>query len=776
MKQPTLRLLFFSFSILLSSISFAQNIATISGYLTDQSSGEALIFANIYIKNTTTGVTTNEYGFYSIDIPPSEEVVLVYSYIGYELLEKTVQEATDKTLNVALSAQGAMLETVEVVAEKVTTEEEEIQSTQMSTVTLPVEEIKTIPNIGGEVDIIKVVQLLPGVTKGGEGSTGMFVRGGDADQNLVLLDEATVYNISHLFGFFSVFNPDAIKDISLIKGAFPGNYGGRLSSVLDIRMKEGNNQQFHGEGGIGLLSSRLTLQGPILKNKASFLLSGRRTYVDQVMKAVGIALPYYFYDFNAKLNYTISDKDRLFFSSYFGDDVLAFDQEDLENNGGGEEEEEDLGLNFGFNLGNFTQTLRWNHIYNPKLFSNFSLIHTSFNYDIEGDFLDNSVLVKSEIRDFGGKFDFTKYQSEKTKYKFGMHLIYHRFRPNIVSASGEITDFIRDRKGVVQGTLESALYGNAEFEVNDKLKTNIGLRLSGANAKNKFYFNVEPRVAATYVMSKRHSFKASYSRMTQYMHLVSSSTVALPTDLWYPVSEGVKPQSSDQIAIAYERYLPKADVKLSVEAYYKWMRNLIEYREGSNLILNDNFENLLLQGKGQAYGLEFLLRRSKGRFNGWLAYSLSWSHRDFDELNGGKRFWAKYDRRHTFSAVLNYNITRRMTFSAVWEYISGARFTPLVAQYLYPNASLSNIEIIPIYTERNKLKLSNTHRLDVNLVFRNKTSRKFKSEFHIGAYNLYNRAMPFRVSVVLDEETGGLKYEQPGLFGFIPSIAWNFQF
>ncbi len=753
-----------------------QEKITISGYLTDITSGEALLFGNISIKNTTIGGNSNEYGFYSLDIPKGETVTIIFSYLGYNNVEMDLNETAPRTINVKLDPEGTILNEIEIVAKKSNSQREEVSSTQTSSINIPISQIKTIPSLGGEVDIIKVVQLMPGVAKGGEGGTGMFVRGGDADQNLVLLDEATVYNIGHLFGFFSVFNPDALKDLSLLKGGFPAQYGGRLSAVLDVRMKEGNNQKFHAEGGIGLLSSRLTLEAPIIKDKASILISGRRTYIDQVFKTVGVKLPYYFYDLNAKINYKISDTDRLFFSSYFGDDVLSFDETDINDDDVEIEGEDDLDLNFGFKLGNFTQTLRWNHIYHPKLFSNLSLIHTTFNYDINGRVGDNSVLVSSEIRDLGVKMDFANYRSEKTKIRFGADMTLHQFRPNILSAKGNIAEFIDQKEGDKLKTLEIALYGNYEFQAYEKLKLSTGLRLSSSAVKNKFYANPEPRAAANYKLNENQSFKLSYSRMSQYMHRVSSSTIALPTDLWYPISENVKPQSSNQVTLGYVQYFEKPNLSFTLEGYFKTMKNLIEYKEGSNLILNDNFESLLLQGTGKSWGAEMLLRRQSGRFNGWLAYTLSWSNRHFDQLNEGKTFYAKYDRRHNLAFVGNWEITKRLTFSAVWEFASGARFTPLQAQFLFPNASLTSIDLIPVYSKRNEFRMSSSHRLDVNLVIKNKRHKKFKSEWHIGAYNAYNRATPYSIRVQLDEETGELKYVQPGLFGFIPSIAYNFSF
>jgi len=765
-----MRTLYLLVAVLLPLCTWAQSSATLSGYLSDAESGEILRYATIFVKGKSLGARSNEYGFYSFQVPTGTPLEVIYSYVGYYKVDTTFSLSTDTRLDVMLSAEDNLVEEVEIVANRA---KEDLSSTRMSSVTMPIEQVKRLPSIGGEVDIMKVVQLLPGVSKGGEGGTGLFVRGGDADQNLVMLDEATVYNVGHLFGFFSVFNPDAISDMTLIKGGFPAQYGGRLSSVLDIRMKEGNKEKFHGQGGIGLLSSRLTIEGPIIKDKASFLIAGRRTYIDQVFSLANIDLPYYFYDLNAKVNFTLSDKDRIFVSSYFGDDVLAFDASDISVE---DDSLQSAGLGFGFGLGNFTQTIRWNHIYSSRLFSNISLIHTSFRYDISGRFLNNSILVESSIRDLGAKLDYSWYEGDHLTVRYGLHVINHRFRPNILSTQGDISELVNSREGEIQSTLEIAGYGNVEYVVSPKLKVSGGFRLSGAFVENRAYVGPEPRLASTFRISEFQALKASYSRMYQYMHLVSSSTVALPTDLWYPVSERVKPQSSDQVAIGYEQYWEKPDLQLVVEAYYKWMRNLIEYREGSNLILNDNFEDLLLQGDGHAYGGEVLLRRNQGRINGWIAYTLSFARRQFEELNEGRPFWARYDRRHVLSLVANWELTERIALAGIWEYSSGPRFTPIVAQYFFPNAALSDIELIPLYTERNAIRLSASHRLDLNIVIKNKPHKRFRTEWYIGGYNIYNRAAPYRINVRVDEQTGELIYEQPGLFGFIPSIAYNFSF
>lgn len=752
--------------------AFAQS-TTVSGTLSDQSTGEALIFASVYVKGTSIGVTTNEYGFFSITVPHTEidgeEFIVAASYLGYDTQEFAVPKVDSYRLDPKLAVETETFEAAEVVASK-TKQEEELNSTQMSAVSIPMKEIANIPSIGGETDIIKVMQLLPGVQKGGEGGTGMFVRGGDADQNLVLLDEATVYNIGHLFGFFSVFNSDAINEMTMIKGAFPAQYGGRLSSIMDIRMKEGHMNEFHGKGGIGLLSSRIAIEAPIIKDRASFLISGRRTYIDQVFKAVGQELPYYFYDLNAKVNYKVDDRNRLYFSNYLGDDVLAFD--------GSDEESEDL-FGFGFRLGNLTNTLRWNRLINDQVFSNISLIHTKFSYDINGRFNSNNILIQSDVRDIGVKADVDYYRSSREHIKFGGAVIEHIFKPNVVSTAGDISEFLASSEGENLNNLEFGFYGWDELSFLEGVyKLNFGLRVSGSLVENKTYVGIEPRVAMKYSLNEYDVVKASYSRMNQYMHRVSSSSVALPTDLWYPVTSKIRPQNSDQIAVGYSHLFKSISTTLSIEGYYKWLNNLIEYREGANLILNDNFEAELLQGKGDAWGGELLLRKEEGRFTGWVAYTLSWSTRDFEELNNGETFWAKYDRRHVISLVGSFKLSDRWDFSAVWVYSSGSRFTAQVGQYFVPNSSLTGIEIIPLYTDRNEVSMSPSHRLDVNFVLgpRPGKDKRFKSEWHFGGYNVYNRATPYRINVEPTDDGLGYQYVQPGLFGFIPSVAYNFSF
>ncbi len=757
---------FLIFFVLISFLTSA-NEATISGYITDDNSGESIFGATIYSKTLKKGTTSNQYGFFSLTLPSDTHDVSI-SFTGYESYNDTIILNNENiTLNVSLTEISFLLNDVIVSADKISSE---VDDPQMSSINLSIKNIKTLPTIGGETDIIKVAQLLPGISRGGEGTTSLFVRGGDADQNLILLDEAVVYNIAHLFGFFSVFNPDALKDITILKGSFPAEYGGRLSSVLDIKMKEGNIKKFHGEGGIGLISSRLTLEGPIINDKMSFLISGRRTYINVISD-----IPYYFYDFNAKLNYKISPKDRIFASAYLGKDVLVFDDSDTS----GLSLEEGQNLGFGFSLGNLTSTIRWNHIYNAKLFSNISFISTRFRYDIEGEFLGNSVLVQSKINDLGLKADFDYYLNNQHHIKFGGAIINHQFRPNIINTTGEITEVIRSQKGDRIDNQELALYVQDEIEINPKFKLAVGLRASGALADSVFYTGLEPRVATRYKLNPKSSIKLSYSRMKQYMHRVSNSSVALPTDLWYPVTKNVKPQKSDQIAFGYTRLLSSVNLSITAETYYKWMYNLIEYEEGANLILNNNFEDQLVTGTGDAYGFEFLLKSDEGRISGWIGYTLSWSTRDFDDLNKGNRYFAKYDRRHDFSFVTNTHITKWLDFSLVWVYSTGSRFTAQTGSYFAPNPSTTNLEIVPIYTERNSVQLSPSHRLDANFVINpnrnNSKTKRFKSEWHIGGYNVYNRAQPYQVRIT-PNGLGSYKYDQPGLFGFIFSVGWNFQF
>lgn len=736
----------------------AQN-HTLSGYVTGADDGEVLIGAVVYISGTSKATTSNVYGFYSLTLAAGEYDITITS-LGYKQVVKKVNLDKDVTLSVKLDIDNAALDVVEVVADA---HKEEVSSTQMGTIKIPVDQITTIPTIGGETDVIKVMQLLPGVKRGGEGQNGMFVRGGSGDDNLILLDEAVVYNVSHLFGFFSVFNNDALKDVTMIKGGFPARYGGRLSSVMDIRMKEGDAEHFRVDGGVGLLSSRLTLQSPIIKDTMSFIVSGRRSYIDQVFKLTGQNLPYYFYDLSAKVNYKYSEKDRFFVSSYFGDDVLSASEDSSLFEG-------------GFHLGNFTTTVRWNHLYSSKMFSNLSLVHTRFRYDVEASVPGNSFLVRSNIRDYGAKMDFDYYRDPENHLSYGCLFVNHNFRPNVVNTTGQISEYLESKEGKLISTQEIGLYINNDQEHDSLTKVNYGIRLSVVAAPRKVYAGLEPRVSGTHMITKNSSLKASYTRMKQYMHLVSSSSIALPTDLWYPVTDKVKPQVADQFAVGYTHNFDSIQTLLTVEAYYKNMRNLIEYREGAVLILNDNYEDELVEGNGEAYGFEVFLNKTGGKLTGWVGYTISWATRHFPQLNQGKKYYAKYDRRHDVSVVGSYEFTKRFSISAVWVFSTGSRFTPVVGQYFMPNSALTGVDILNVYTPKNAIQLPASHRMDINFIFKTK-KRKYwvDGEWHIGAYNLYNRAQPYRIQVVANPD-GTYKYQAVGLFGFIPSVAYNFKF
>lgn len=768
-----LKKILFSLALVsLVNVLLAQNVY-VSGTITDLKSSEPLIGVTVYDSLSGMGSQTNAFGFYSMSIPAGATKLRI-SYMGYKIQYVDINATEATVLNRSLEPFSRKLNEVVITANTVNVEEE-VESTQMSVVKITPEEVSKIPSLGGETDLIKVAQLMPGVAKGGEGQSGMFVRGGTADQNLVILDDATVYNLGHLFGFFSVFNNEAIRDVTIYTGAFPAQFGGRLSSVMDVRMNEGATESFTASGGVGILSSRLTLNIPIVKHKGGITISGRRTYIDQMFKLVGNELPYYFYDFNLKGNYKLNEKDRLYLSSYFGSDVLSFSQDEESDASLTVNENESEALNFGFNLGNFTSTLRWNHIYKEgKLFHNITAFQTRFKYDIGGSFAGNNILIKSQIQDYGLRADWDLQIAEPHLMKFGASITNHGFRPNIVNTSGDISDFLKDQKGELILTQEYGMYISDDFKVSDKFSLNSGFRVSGSTTDGKLYTGVEPRIAAKYTIVKNHSIKASYSRMKQYMHRVSSSSVALPTDLWYPVTSKILPQQSNQFALGYFGGLEKLKVNYSIEGYYKLMNNLIEYKEGAQLLLNNNFEDELIEGDGEAYGMEFMFRRKFGRLTGWVAYTLSWSKRNFPGLNSGNTYFAKYDRRHYLSTVLMLEMSERVTFSAIWEYTTGARFTGQNGQYFMPNSSFTGIETIPIYTDRNDVVMASSHRMDINVIVKSFTSKKFKGEWHFGVYNFYNRATPFRVNIEFTPY--GYRYVQPGLFGLIPSVAFNFKF
>ena len=710
-------------------------------------------------------------------------------------------------LNIDLKPTVTEIKQVEVVKEK---RKSNTESTDMGRIDVDVQKLNTLPALLGEVDILKVIQFLPGVKSNGEGNSGFYVRGGGPDQNLILLDEATVYNASHLFGFFSVFNADAIKNLELIKGGMPANYGGRTSSVLDITMKEGNDNQFHGQGGIGLISSRLTFEGPIAKDKSSFIVSGRRTYIDVLTKPFLKDNPnfggtgYYFYDLNAKANYRISDKDRLYLSGYFGRDVFDFGTSDPGD------------PKFRIPWGNTTVAARWNHVFGPKLFVNTTATFSDYQFEFNGEQSDFAFKLFSGIKDYGLKVDLSQYPNVRHNLKYGGQYIYHVYTPSTVDVSSGDTQFNIDEPSRLKAH-ETAVYILDEFDVTEKIRLNGGLRFTSfahvgsfreyilneqgeptgdlinydRGSPVKTYYGLEPRLSARYKLDEKSSIKASFNRNLQYVHLASFSSIALPTDVWVPSGKNVKPQIGVQYAAGYFRDLKERTYEASVEVYYKDMLNLIEYKEGAQPQDNGNtnYDANLVFGNGYSYGAEFFLKKRTGRFNGWVGYTWSKTMRKFPDLNNGEEFPSRWDRRHDLSVVASYELTKRWTFGATFTYQTGQAVTLPVNRYWIEGRLVSE------FTERNGYRMAPYHRLDLAATLLNKETkkvkdpvtgevkevpRKYRSSWTFGVYNAYNRANPYFIYFAQDGEisTGDFKIvaKQVSLFSILPSVTWNFKF
>jgi hypothetical protein len=658
----------------------------------------------------------------------------------------------------------------------------------MSTVEIPIRQIKTIPALLGEKDVLKVLQLMPGVQKGSEGSSGLYVRGGGPDQNLIILDDAVVYNAYHLFGFFSLFNGDALKSVELTKGGFPARYGGRLSSVLDMNMKEGSKDKLHGEGGIGIISSRLTLEGPLKKDKSSFILSGRRTYADALARPF---IPngdggYYFYDLTAKVNYDFGRKDKLYLSGYFGKDRF-FITEKYDGNR----------YKTGFNWGNATGTLRWNHLFNQKLFTNTSLIFSNYRFrifqdDKSKDGATYSLDYHSGIRDLGIKQDWDFFPNPQHALKFGVMSTYHQFTPSaVVVKDSQVNQFSRDVEAI--DVVESGLYAEDTYRPFDKVRLNAGFRLSHYAAEGRQYFRPEPRLAASYSLREDLSVKASYALMNQYVHLLSNTGIGLPTDLWVPTTARVKPQQSQQVAAGIAKDFIDRGLQLTVEGYYKKMDNIIGYREGASFLLIEDgpegasrvsWEDNVTAGQGWSYGTELLLQKKSGRFSGWVGYTLSWTQLQFDELNFGRKYYARYDRRHDLSLVGIYEISPRITLSGSWVYGTGNAITLPVSEYLagehVPTAQGGRYgSYLNDYGPKNSFRMAAYHRLDLGIQF-HKKMRRHERTWEFSLYNAYSRQNPFFyfTESKTDQATGISKavLKQIALFPIIPSFSYNFKF
>ena len=780
-------LLLFLFSIQV----IGQEKYTLSGTVKDLSNGEDLIGLTIFVKELPgTGTVSNVYGFYSLTLPKGEYTIQ-YSSIGYTTKEYKINFNQNIKKNIELGSDANDLAVFEVSAEK---EDQNIRSTEMSVTKIDMKEIESIPVLFGERDIMKTIQLMPGVATGGEGSAGFFVRGGSADQNLILLDEAPVYNASHLLGFFSVFNSDAIKDLKLYKGGMPAEYGGRLSAVMDIKMKDGNAKQLSVSGGLGLISSKLTIEAPIVKDKGSFIISGRRTYLEvftplsnnETVKKSSL----YFYDLNLKANYRLGEKDRVFLSGYFGKDVLGLDER------------------FGVNWGNSTATLRWNHLFNNKLFSNTSLIYSNYNYNINIEAAEFE--IASKIEDLTLKEDLDFYLNDKNKIKFGGSIVHHTFAPGEFSATGELNN-INELVIEKRYSLESGLYVSNQQKVTDLFSITYGVRFSNftqvgpgeiysfntdgsISDTNTFtnwqkvasYNGLEPRVSAKFELNEFSSLKASYARSNQYLHLLSNSSSGSPTDTWMPSSNNIKPEVSDQVALGYFRNLKNNTYEFSVETYYKILDNAIDYKNGAEVSLNPVVEGELLYGVGRAYGLELFLKKKKGKFTGWISYTLAKSESKFEAINGGEWYSAKQDRTHDLSIVGMYALTDRLKLSSTFVYYTGNAITYPSGKYQIDNQTIN------LYSERNGSRMPNYHRMDIGLTWdgkkykeiknletgeMDKVKKRFTSSWNFSIYNLYARENAYSISFQENEDNPTqTEIIQTSLFKMIPSVSYNFKF
>lgn len=766
--------------ILGASLSYAQTGAkfTLSGTLTDAATGETLIGVTVRAENSA-GTMSNEYGFYSLTVPEGPHT-FSFAYVGYVSLTQQVTITQNQKLDIALSDNATVLGEVEIKAEK---SNKPIEQALMGVEKVSMSEIKSLPMLLGERDVLKAIQLLPGVKSAGEGNTGFYVRGGTADQNLILLDEAPVYNASHLLGFFSTFNADAIKDATLYKGSMPAQYGGRASSVLDIKMNDGNNQDFGVSGGIGLISSKLNLEGPIQKGKSSFLITGRRTYLDLLMaafsKSKNKSTVLFFYDLNAKINYQINSSNRLFISGYFGRDVLKF------GNG-----------SFGVNWGNTTATLRWNHLFSDRLFSNTSLIYSDYDNKIAIKFGANDFQISSNIKDYNLKQDFQWFPNSANTLKYGFQVINHTITPSSIDAS-ESSDLVNENATQRRFGLESAVFVSHEWQAAKRLNFVYGLRISdfavlgagdfytydaegkiiststyGNGALVKNYIVPEPRMAASYLITERSSVKIGYARNAQYLHLLSNSTASNPTDLWMPSTNNVKAEITDQVSLGwFYQFGSQSPFELSAETYYKGMQNQIDYRNGAEIQGNANPEADLLYGSGRAYGLELMLKKKTGRLNGWISYTIARTERKIPGINDAKYYPAKQDRTHDLSLVAMYQLNQRWQLSCNWIYYTGNAVTFPSGKYQINGATTY------YYTERNGYRMPDYHRLDIGASYQAKKTRRFESEWTFSIFNAYNRKNAYTITFRDSEtEPGATEAIKTSLFGLVPSVSWNFKF
>ncbi|MEX0772001.1 MAG: TonB-dependent receptor [Balneolales bacterium] len=750
---------------------------TISGTITDKASGESLIGATVRVlEEEGTGAATNTYGFYSLTLPEGNYTLLI-SYVGYQQQTKAVTLDENKRINIELGNAASQLDDVTVTARRA---DENVSSSQTGINRIDMNEINQIPVFMGERDILKSIQLLPGVQAAGEGATGFFVRGGSADQNLILLDGAPVYNASHLMGFFSTFNSDAIKDATLYKGSIPAEFGGRVASVLDIQMNEGNNQNFGASGGIGLISTNLNVEGPIQQGRSSFLISGRRTYADMFLKLSGDEgisdNTLYFYDLNAKANFILSDNNRIYFSGYLGRDKLGF---------------QDM---FGIDWGNKTGTLRWNHLINDRLFSNTSLLFSDYSYNIDIDFEGDELGILSRIRDWNLKQEFEYFPNPENTIKFGMNTIYHQVTPGEISISdtlGFTYPPLQDRY-----SWENAFYLTNEWDVTQDLDIIYGVRLSSFSilGEGDFYslnnqtgetdttsytpgefvdthFNIEPRFSASYRLNGTSSVKASYTRSTQNMHLLSNSTTTNPTDRWIPSSNIIEPQIGDQVALGYFRNFSDNRYEFSTEVYYKYMQNQVDYKDGADVTNSDMIETELLFGKGRAYGVELLFKKTAGNLSGWIGYTLARTETLIDGINHNNWYPARQDRIHDITIVGMYDLSDRWSLSASWLYNTGNAVTFPSGKYTVDD------QVVFYYTERNGYRMPDYHRLDIGATWKIREGDRFSSELSFSIYNAYGRENPYIINFRENEvNPSATEAYQIALFKLVPAISYKFKF
>lgn len=767
-----LSFLFLCCALLLS----AQNTATVSGTIRDAQNGETLIGATVEAVGLGKGNISNEYGFFSFTLPEgADSVSLRFSYIGYQTTIRKIKPVGPIKLNVSLRSEDNVIEEVVIKANSL---EEKMKSTEMSVTTISTKEAKLLPALLGEVDIIKILQLKPGITAGSEGTTGIFVRGGGADQNLIVLDEAVVYNANHLFGFFSTFNSDAVKDVKVYKGGFPAQYGGRLSSVIDVRMKEGNNQKFSGSGGLGLIASRLTLEGPIQKDKSSFIVSGRRTYADLITRGINKAnentpdynpIPdYYFYDLNTKVNFTLSEKDRLYLSGYFGRDVFKFKDETF---------------NFLFDWGNTTGTARWNHVFGPKLFANTTFTYSDYRYRIRNILQGFSFNLGSNVNDVNTKVDFYYQPSNNHTVRFGANATYHDFVVGRLKAGSDDGE-VKFEAGQTFDGMEYGLYANDEWAVTDRFKLSYGARISAWQNNPSFYARFEPRAAANFAINNKWSVKGSYTRMNQYVHLLASSGLSLPTDIWYPSTEGIKPEISDQVAIGTS-YLLGDNLLITWEAWYKWLQNQLDFKDGAEVFGNSNLEDELTIGRGYAFSpLELEIEKKEGKITGWIGYTLAWTKRsDFPDINRGEEFLPRFDTRHNLSIVALWNLSKRWQITATWVYTSGYVAWLPSGRFSFQDIPGGQTQaLVPIYGDRNTYRYPAYMRADLGVVWKWK-GRYTENDLTLSVYNATDRRNPYfiyinaeTVETPLGDRPTRIYAEQVSLFPILPSITWNFKF